>query len=121
MTVVPMTVPEATPTFNDFWTLWPKRVARMEAEKAWKRLEDAQRVEALVGLVDWRSVWLSEGRLQFVPNASTWLNQQRWSDELPANWGAGHLSHLPAKLPDHVRSVMPQHVKDAIARLRGRS
>jgi hypothetical protein len=109
--------PEQT-TFADFWTLWPKRVARLEAEKAWKKLTAAQHVEALTALCSWRSVWINEGRGQFVPHAATWLNGWRWEDELPENWIASHSSHLPAKPPLTERSEMPQHVKDAIARLR---
>ena len=123
LNVVPIV--EATadeqPTFADFWLLYPKRIARMEAEKSWLKLTAAQRVEALSGLVEWRNVWLSEGRLQFVPNASTWLNQQRWTDELPETWGASHASHVAASLPTKgERVAMPEHVKAAIAKLRAR-
>ena len=110
-------------TFDDFWMLFPKHIARMEAERSWKKLGDAQRVAALVGLAEWRIVWLSEGRLQYVPNASTWLNQQRWTDELPQTWGtSGHASHIPAKLPDSpARTVIPDHVRALLAKLRGKA
>lgn len=107
------------PTFADFWLLYPKRVARMEAEKAWQRLSSAQGAEAIVGLCQWRSIWIAEGRLQFVPNASTWLNQQRWTDELPISWGSGHASHRTAALPEPgERVAMPEHVRALIAKLR---
>lgn len=69
-------VADEQPTFADFWLLYPKRIARMEAEKAWQKLSAAQCVEAVTGLLSWRAVWIAESRLQFVPNASTWLNQQ---------------------------------------------
>jgi hypothetical protein len=108
-------------TFADFWLLYPKRIARMEAEKSWEKLSPVQCVEAIVGLLSWRSVWITEGRLQFVPNASTWLNQQRWTDELPETWGASHASHIAATLPAKGERVqMPEHVKAAIAKLRAR-
>lgn len=114
-------VENASPTFADFWLLYPKRIARMEAEKSWSRLCAADRVAALVGLVDWRQVWLRDGRLQFVPNASTWLNQQRWTDELPEMWGAGHASHVSAVLPERGERVsMPDHVRALLAKLRGK-
>jgi hypothetical protein len=109
------------PTFDDFWLLYPKRIAKMEAEKAWLKLDNAQTVAALCSLVNWRSVWMAEGRLQFVPNASTWLNQQRWTDEVPDQWGASHSSHLPAKLPEKTeRIAMPDHVRALIAKLRSK-
>ena len=106
-------------TFNDFWTLWPKRVARMEAERAWQRLSSVQHVEALTALVSWRSVWLARGELQYVPNASTWLNQQRWTDELPETWANRPHSHTPfPERVDEARGVMPDSVRAAIAKLR---
>lgn len=109
----------ADPTFADFWLLYPKRIQRMEGEKAWNKLTPEQRVDALLGLLSWRSVWLAEGRLQFVPNASTWLNQQRWTDELPETWGASHASHVTAKLPERTeRAVMPDNVRAMLAKLR---
>jgi len=111
----------AAPSFEDFWLLYPKRIARMEAEKAWRKLDNAQIVAALSGLVNWRSVWIADGRLQFVPNASTWLNQQRWTDEMPETWGASHASHLAANLPAKgERAVMPEHVRALLAKLRGK-
>lgn len=111
--------PEPEATFADFWCLFPKRICRMEAEKAWIKLSPAQRVDALVGLCAWRPVWIAENRLQYVPNASTWLNQQRWTDELPDQWAVSHASHVVAKLPESgKREPMPEHVKAAIAKLR---
>ena len=108
-------------SFSDFWLLFPKRVARMEAEKAWSRLSGAQRVEALTGLVAWRAVWLADGRLGYVPHAATWLNQQRWTDELPTTWGTSSAGHVPAVLPTSPeRSVMPDHVKALLAKMRGK-
>ena len=107
------------PTFGDLWLMYPKRVAKMDAQKAWSRLSPADRVAALVGLTAWRAVWIADGRLQFVPNASTWLNQQRWTDELPESWGASHASHVSAKLPEGgERAAMPENVRALLAKLR---
>ena len=109
------------PTFADFWLLYPKRIARMEAEKSWRRLSPSQALDAVTALVSWRGVWLAEGRIQFVPNASTWLNQQRWTDELPETWGASHASHVAATLPAKgERATMPDHVRATLAKLRAR-
>jgi len=121
LALVPTEVVDEQPTFADFWLLYPKRIAKMEAEKAWNRTSAAERVESLTALIAWRSVWIAEGRLQFVPNASTWINQKRWSDELPESWGASHASHIAAAMPERgVKVAMPDHVKAAIAKLRAR-
>jgi hypothetical protein len=116
------------PTFDDFWLLYPKRMARLEAVKAWSRMTSVQHVAAITGLVGWRKVWMDRGELQFVPNAATWLRGERWEDELPMPQGmqAGdlsplHLSHVAANLPDRGERVsMPEHVRALLAKLRGK-
>ena len=107
------------PTFAAFWLLYPKRVAKVEAERQWNRLSAADQLDAIIGLVAWRQVWLKRGEMQFVPHASTWLHQQRWTDELPEQWAANsHASHQPAEIKATERGVMPDHVKALIAKLR---
>ena len=107
------------PTFAAFWLLYPRRVAKFEAERAWKRLSAADQLDAVIGLVAWRQEWIKRGEMQFVPYASTWLHQHRWEDELPESWGASHASHVAAKVPKSgERSKMPDHVKALIAKLK---
>lgn len=109
------------PSFDAFWLLYPKKVAKFDAGKAWRRLSNGDQLDAIIGVVGWRKVWMQRGELQFTPNAATWLNGHRWEDELPDQWvtTAGHASHLEAKLPEQAqRSVMPQSVKDALSKLR---
>lgn len=123
LSVVPSVDTEvsAAPTFDDFWLLYPKRVSKREAMKAWDRLSPAETVAAIVGLIAWRPIWLANRDLTFVPHASTWIHQCRWEDELPETWGASHASHIPAKLPEKIeRAVMPDHVRALIAKLRGK-
>lgn len=69
-------------TWDTFWTLWPRKVARKEAQKAWDRLTPAEQQAAILALPDWRRVWSAKD-MQYVPHASTWLHGERWDDELP--------------------------------------
>jgi DNA replication protein DnaC len=109
-------------TFDDFWLLYPRRVARKDAERAWSRMNEAQRMAAVVALVDWRRVWQARGDVQYVPHASTWLNGERWTDELPAEFvqRTAHASHVIAKPPETERGEMPAHVREALERMRKR-
>ena len=107
--------------FDDFWTLYPKRVARLDAVKAWAKLSDAERMDALVALVKWRRVWLARDEMQFVPHAATWLRGARWEDELPSDSTPLHASHVATSLPPlPERGEMPAEVRAALAKLRGR-
>ncbi|CAB4195614.1 Protein of unknown function DUF1376 [uncultured Caudovirales phage] len=71
--------------FDTFWAAYPKKVAKPEAKKAWTNLKPDQELIAriLTALTETKRTpdWTREqGR--FVPHPSTWINQQRWEDEL---------------------------------------
>ena len=69
--------------FETFWKHYPRKVAKRAALGAFNRLtrdEQAQAVEAIEQHV---AYWKLKGtETDFIPHASTWLNQGRWEDEL---------------------------------------
>lgn len=70
--------------FAEFWSAYPKKVAKQYALKAWKRLKpDAdlhdkimRAVEAQKRSEQWRR---ENGR--YIPNPATWLNGGQWDNE----------------------------------------
>ena len=77
--------------FERFWSSYPNHSAKQNALKAWKKLKlkpDDQRIEAMrraLTLAKQSREWAKDGG-EFIPHAATWLNGQRWEDELtPAN------------------------------------
>jgi hypothetical protein len=87
------TVPASKPTteeqFEAFWRLYPRKVAKAAARKAWLRLVKDTKLADYVVLALRKQInaqeWLSKD-VQFIPHATTWINQQRWEDEVvPAN------------------------------------
>lgn len=79
------TVPDHCPErFEQFWAAYPGGGSRQKASAAWDRLkpDDAlidQMARALKQQM--RSRQWQEGI--GIPHASTWLNQERWTDKLP--------------------------------------
>jgi len=70
-------------TFAEFWQLYPRKVSKREAEKAWNRASLTDREAALVALPSHVKYWqLKDTSNEFIPHASTWLNQARFEDEL---------------------------------------
>jgi hypothetical protein len=85
--------------FDQFWTEYPRKVAKKKAKQIWMRnklgngrfpkimdaLKKAKQTE------QWQEVRL-------IPHPTTWLNQERWDDDLDAelgtkpklNWGTDH-------------------------------
>lgn len=109
-------------SFEDFWLLWPKRQAKKDALKAWNKMTEAQQMAAVTALVDWRAVWISRNEMQYTPLPASWLNGERWEDELPPEYKPRHQSHqsMPVRPEDKPKSVMPEHVKALIAKLKER-
>ena len=68
--------------FEKFWEAYPKHKSKQAAIRAWDalRADDATLRNMALGLMrdlqdpQWQDA-------QFIPHASTWLNQRRWEDE----------------------------------------
>ena len=68
--------------FHDFYEVYPKKKARGAAEKAWeKAIKKTDPEKILAAARDFAQ--FSQGKdKQFLPYPATWLNQERWDDEL---------------------------------------
>ncbi len=84
--------PVYPPEFSLFWEAYPKKVGKGDAFKAWKKLRPSKELQAkilaAVGKQKRSEQWTKEGG-QYIPNASTWINQGRWDDELKEAKGNG--------------------------------
>ena len=90
----------APPGFGVFWTVYPRKVGKKAAQKAWDRATDKPDLPTLLAALEAQKRsdrWTKEGG-QFIPNPATWLNQGRWADEaafpsgrLIESWAAARL------------------------------
>jgi len=105
--------------FSDFWTLYPKRMARKNAERAWERIDECEYPAILLALAAWRRIWRLRDDDQYVPYPASWLNGERWHDELPPEY-TRHASHAAIKpVPAERRGEMPEAVRALLAKIRG--
>jgi hypothetical protein len=68
--------------FDLFYLPYPKKKAKGDAEKAWKKLTDEERQMAIDALPNHVKHWEYKNEPQFIPHPSTWLNSKRWEDVL---------------------------------------
>jgi hypothetical protein len=69
--------------FDEFWMMYPRKVAKAAARKTWQKLTDEQQLQAAKAIDEHCQYWKAkETALEYIPHASTWLNQERWEDEL---------------------------------------
>lgn len=94
--------------FFDFWQLYPKKVAKPAAIKAWVKLnpndETFRKILESVKAQSASPDWLKDGG-QFIPHPATYLNGRRWEDlfeapETKATLEAKLLAHRGC--PSHV-------------------
>jgi len=82
--------------FEAFYELYPKKVGRGQASKAYRaalKKSDAETI--LGGLKAHLPAWKNTDR-QFIPNPSTWLNGERWEDEVEASAEPDPLAFTPS-------------------------
>lgn len=69
-------------SFEEFWSAYPSKTGKGEANKSWKKISpDQQLTEAILSAVNnyKQSKRVKDG---FVKNPATWLNQRCWEDEV---------------------------------------
>ena len=91
--------------FEVFWKLYPNKKSKKDARKAWEKLKPGAelRLTLMTALGNHRISrdWAKDDG-QYVPMASTWLNGERWTDELaPASTGkTSAFNNLPQHTAD---------------------
>ena len=71
--------------FNKFWTHYPRKVCKPTARKAFeKAIEKVDPIELLNAAAEFAESDVGKSG-KFCPHASTWLNQERWTDDR-ADW-----------------------------------
>lgn len=68
---------------KDFWPLYPKKVAKGAAFKAWPKARRVAECAVIVaGTVRFAASRVGQDP-QYTPNPATWLNAEQWADEAP--------------------------------------
>src|SRR5208282_3586434 len=126
--------------WDAFWTLYPRHEAKKDAQRAWSRMAEMDKVSAVIAIADWRQVWRAQGReIHTIPLPATWLNGERWEDEVPQGLGLRRIGEnaglRPAPqagrtersdtvdagvtgLTSRERPALPPHVLEMIARMK---
>jgi hypothetical protein len=70
--------------FIYFWTAYPKKVGKIDAERAWNKIKDKPEISIILkSIEDHKNTeqWKKENG-QYIPNPATFINQGRWFDEI---------------------------------------
>jgi hypothetical protein len=71
--------------FDEFWTAYPKKKNKGDAERAWKKLKvDTDLLNVIISAVEGAKQtedWKKQGG-KFIPYPASWLNAKGWEDEI---------------------------------------
>jgi DNA-binding transcriptional MocR family regulator len=67
--------------FDEWWALYPKKVGKGQARRAWGAAVKKAGVPALMAALTAQRASLLAREPQFIPNPSTWLTGERWEDQ----------------------------------------
>lgn len=70
--------------FDEFWSAYPNKSGKVAARKAWSKNKCDEIKDEIVLAVERQKEmkqWKKDNG-EFIPHASTWLNQKRWEDDV---------------------------------------
>lgn len=104
---------EENDDFETFWESYPRKVAKVAALKAWKRIKPSitmrQIIMTALEFHKQQEGWQKDKGI-FIPHAATWLNQHRWDDEIK-------LDPTQKKISDAEKSRIAERLKERDAYL----
>lgn len=80
--------------FDRFWTAYPRKIAKKDSLKSWCRIQnlDDSLMEKIMSGLERQKLSNQWRDAQYIPHPATWINQERWTDEI-----ATHIIH-PMKI-----------------------
>ncbi len=93
--------PNLDDDFADWWSLYPRKVGKGQAIRAYRTARKKATAQALAAAIVTQGPLLMARGSQYCPHPATWLNGERWRDE-PADlratdsnrWTAADFAHL---------------------------
>jgi hypothetical protein len=68
--------------FNDFWTAYPNKKGKLKAWEAWQKASIPKNIVEIVKRHKAHNRDWKKDNGQYVPYPATWINGQRWEDEI---------------------------------------
>ena len=72
--------------FNSFYQAYPRKVGKPNAMKVWKKFKvDAELAIKIMASLEAHKKTKQWQDKQYIPHPATWLNQERWNDEVESS------------------------------------
>ena len=120
-----LALPAQPDGFAEFWTLYPKKKSKGQAEKAWQSLNlTAELLIAILAGVRRGKVsrdWLKDSG-KYIPHPATWIRAKGWEDQESISFSAPKPKLVVAekKLTDEEIARSQEFLRDTINSLKGK-
>lgn len=95
--------------FEEFWRLYPKKRKKSEARKKFMKIKESELDKMISWLNRYIEYWRRKGtEMQYIPDPTTWINQERWNDELESSNNAVIPKKVPYNMPDISKMSMEE-------------
>lgn len=71
-------------SFNQFWQIYPRRIGKGYARKAFLSASKIEDLSIIIQAAEEFAHIMKGTDPQYIPHPSTWLNGERWDDDLSA-------------------------------------
>lgn len=79
------------PMFNRFYEAYPKHISGDYARKCFERIDpDEELLGTMLAAIERQKKTEQWQNIRYIPNPSTWLNERKWTDEIPDDYLVGH-------------------------------
>ena len=92
--------------FDKFWMVYPRKVNKGLAMKAWEKAASKAAPALIIAAVEAWKVSKDFPDPDFIPHPSSWLNGERWSDELSDKKQVVTQAEREAFMAEHRRKMM---------------
>lgn len=82
--------------FEKFWDQYPKKVAKKEAERAFRAALKKSSIEKILAALHSYRLQMDGKKPEYIAHAATWLNGERWNDQAGTDTGLGIVVDMSA-------------------------
>ena len=110
--------------FERFWSAYPKKTGKGDARKSFLKIKPSsallERMLSALAAASASYQWQRD-KGRFIPNPSTWLNQQRWEDEVRPDMGKPDPKQAPQSRFHNLEQRPADDIdQEAIAQMKAR-
>ena len=96
-------------SFEGFWAVYPRKINKKNASKAWEKLDADEQLAARQDVEKRNRMKAWSGDPRLIPHAATYLNAARWEDDWQQDFVL-RSEAAPSPAPRQYRTVEDTHV-----------